>query len=38
MEAGANGLVFGRNVWQGAHTASLDLVHQLRTILDEYPG
>jgi class I fructose-bisphosphate aldolase len=38
MDAGATGLIFGRNVWQRERTASLELVHQLRTILDKYPS
>ena len=38
MDAGATGLIFGRNVWQRERTASLDLVQQLRTILDKYPS
>lgn len=38
MDAGATGLIFGRNVWQRERNASLDLVHQLRTILDKYPS
>ena len=38
MDAGATGLIFGRNVWQRERTASLDLVHQLRMILDKYPS
>lgn len=33
MAAGATGLIFGRNVWQRDHTASLDLVGRLREIL-----
>ena len=38
MEAGATGLIFGRNVWQREHDASLRLVDQLREILDKYPA
>lgn len=37
MEAGATGLIFGRNVWQREHDASLRLVSQLRDILEKYP-
>jgi class I fructose-bisphosphate aldolase len=38
MEAGATGLIFGRNVWQRDHDASLRLVAQLRGILEKYPA
>jgi class I fructose-bisphosphate aldolase len=38
MEAGATGLIFGRNVWQRAHDDSLRLVAQLREILSKYPS
>lgn len=38
MEAGATGLIFGRNVWQREHDASLHLVSQLREILEKYPS
>jgi class I fructose-bisphosphate aldolase len=38
MDAGATGLIFGRNVWQRERNASLELVHELRTILDKYPS
>jgi class I fructose-bisphosphate aldolase len=37
MEAGATGLIFGRNVWQREHDESLRLVSQLRNILEKYP-
>ncbi|GAA2673687.1 class I fructose-bisphosphate aldolase [Actinoplanes palleronii] len=37
MAAGATGLIFGRNVWQREHSASLRLVEQLRQILAKYP-
>lgn len=37
MEAGATGLIFGRNVWQRDHDESLRLVSQLRNILEKYP-
>jgi fructose-bisphosphate aldolase, class I len=33
MEAGATGLIFGRNVWQREHGESLRLVDQLKQIL-----
>lgn len=38
MDAGATGLIFGRNVWQGERNASLELVHELHAILDKYPS
>jgi class I fructose-bisphosphate aldolase len=38
MTAGATGLIFGRNVWQREHDASLRLVAQLRDILAKYPS
>jgi class I fructose-bisphosphate aldolase len=38
MEAGATGLIFGRNVFQRGHDESLRLVAQLRDILAKYPS
>ena len=38
MEAGATGLIFGRNIWQREHTESLRFVSQLRDILAKYPS
>jgi class I fructose-bisphosphate aldolase len=38
MEAGATGLIFGRNVWQRDHDASLRFVAQLKDILAKYPS
>jgi len=38
MEAGATGLIFGRNVWQRAHEESLRFAGQLREILAKYPS
>jgi class I fructose-bisphosphate aldolase len=38
MEAGATGLIFGRNVWQREHDESLRLVAALREILAKYPS
>jgi class I fructose-bisphosphate aldolase len=38
MEAGATGLIFGRNVWQRDHDESLRLVASLREILAKYPA
>jgi fructose-bisphosphate aldolase, class I len=38
MEAGATGLIFGRNVWQRARDDSLRFVAQLREILSKYPS
>ncbi len=37
MEAGATGLIFGRNIWQREHDESLRLVARLRDILAKYP-
>jgi fructose-bisphosphate aldolase, class I len=38
MEAGATGLIFGRNVWQRDHAESLRFAGQLREILAKYPS
>ena len=38
MEAGATGLIWGRNVWQRSHTDSLDFVDRLRELLVKYPS
>jgi class I fructose-bisphosphate aldolase len=38
MEAGATGLIFGRNVWQREHGESLRFVSRLREILAKYPS
>ena len=38
MEAGATGLIFGRNVFQRGHDESLRLVAQLKDILAKYPS
>jgi fructose-bisphosphate aldolase, class I len=38
MEAGATGLIFGRNVFQRGHAESLRLVSQLKEILAKYPS
>ncbi|MFD8496062.1 class I fructose-bisphosphate aldolase [Amycolatopsis sp. NPDC059657] len=38
MEAGATGLIFGRNVWQREHDESLRFVASLREILAKYPS
>jgi len=38
MEAGATGLIFGRNVWQRNHQDSLRFVTALQGILAEYPA
>jgi class I fructose-bisphosphate aldolase len=37
MQAGATGLIFGRNVWQRDHDESLRFVAELRAILDKVP-
>lgn len=36
MDAGATGLIFGRNVWQRPHDESLQFVDQLRKILAQH--
>jgi fructose-bisphosphate aldolase, class I len=38
MQAGATGLIFGRNVWQRDHTASLKFAGELRAVLEQYPS
>ena len=38
MEAGGTGLIFGRNVWQRDHDASLRFANALRESLSEYPS
>jgi class I fructose-bisphosphate aldolase len=38
MEAGATGLIFGRNVWQREHDESLRFVEKLRDLLAKYPS
>ena len=38
MEAGATGLIFGRNVWQREHDESLRFVTRLKDILAKYPS
>jgi fructose-bisphosphate aldolase, class I len=38
MEAGATGLIFGRNVWQRNHDESLRFVARLKEILAKYPS
>jgi DhnA family fructose-bisphosphate aldolase class Ia len=35
MEAGALGLIFGRNLWQGEHDGSLRFVARLRELLEK---
>ena len=37
MEAGATGLIFGRNVWQREHGESLAFIARLQEILAKYP-
>jgi class I fructose-bisphosphate aldolase len=37
MEAGATGLIFGRNVWQRGHDESLAFTARLQEILAKYP-
>lgn len=38
MEAGATGLIFGRNVWQREYDDSLRFVDQLAEVLSKYPS
>ena len=38
MEAGATGLIFGRNVWQRPYEESLRFVDELREVLAKYPS
>ncbi|HSP39307.1 MAG TPA: hypothetical protein VLR26_16315 [Frankiaceae bacterium] len=38
LEAGATGLIFGRNVWQRPHDESLRFVDRLRDLLEKYPS
>ena len=38
MEAGATGLIFGRNVWQRGSDESLRFVAALKEILAKYPS
>jgi len=38
MDAGATGLIFGRNVWQRPYLESLQFVAALREILQQYPS
>ena len=38
MEAGATGLIFGRNVWQREHGEALRFVARLKDILAKYPS
>lgn len=38
MDAGATGLIFGRNVWQREHQESLRFAADLRAILEKHPS
>jgi class I fructose-bisphosphate aldolase len=38
MDAGATGLIFGRNVWQREQAESLRFIGRLREILEKYPS
>jgi class I fructose-bisphosphate aldolase len=38
MDAGATGLIWGRNVWQRSHRDSLEFVERIREILVKYPS
>jgi class I fructose-bisphosphate aldolase len=37
MDAGAAGLIFGRNIWQRSHDQSIAFVGRLQEILSKYP-
>jgi fructose-bisphosphate aldolase, class I len=37
MDAGATGLIFGRNVWQREHAQSIAFIARLQEILTKYP-
>ena len=38
MEAGATGLIWGRNVWQRKYPESLEFVARIQEILAKYPS
>jgi class I fructose-bisphosphate aldolase len=38
MDAGALGLIFGRNIWQRSYDESLAFIERLKQILAKYPG
>lgn len=38
MDAGATGLIFGRNVWQRGYDESLRFIDELKEILAKYPS
>ncbi|GAB3430720.1 class I fructose-bisphosphate aldolase [Flindersiella endophytica] len=38
MEAGATGLIFGRNVWQRPYDESLRFIDELKSVLAKYPS
>jgi class I fructose-bisphosphate aldolase len=38
LEAGATGLIFGRNIWQREHDESLRFVARLRELVAKYPS
>jgi class I fructose-bisphosphate aldolase len=38
MEAGALGVIFGRNVWQREHDESLRFIARLQELLEKYPS
>jgi class I fructose-bisphosphate aldolase len=38
MEAGALGVIFGRNIWQREHDESLRFIARLRELLEKYPS
>jgi class I fructose-bisphosphate aldolase len=38
MDAGATGLIFGRNVWQRPHDEALRISKEIRTLMLQYPA
>jgi class I fructose-bisphosphate aldolase len=38
MEAGALGVIFGRNVWQRPHDEALSFVGKIKDLLAKYPS
>lgn len=38
MEAGATGLIFGRNIWQRPYAEAIRITHEIRKLLLEFPA
>ncbi|MCY0881964.1 MAG: fructose-bisphosphate aldolase, partial [Firmicutes bacterium] len=38
LDAGASGLIFGRNVWEQSYAEAMDLSEEIHQLLAEYPG